>query len=204
MLGLTFGTDAERDAVLEAIRTIHRRVNGSLSTAVGPFAAGTPYSAEDPALVEWVHVTLLESVPLVFELFVARLSEAERDEYCDQAAWVAMALGARPSDVPRSWAAVQARLERGYASGVITVGPQARELGRSIVAPAIGRLLPPVAWLNRLVTVGLLPPHVRAQYGFAWSDRRQRTLERVVPAIRALRRTFPDGVVLWPEARQER
>jgi uncharacterized protein (DUF2236 family) len=202
MLGLTFGNDADRAAVLEVIRTIHRRVNGSLSTAVGPFPIGASYSAEDPALVEWVHVTLLESVPLVFDLFVAPLSEADRDEYCDQAAWVATALGARPSEVPRSWAAVRARLERGYASGVITVGPQARELSRSIVAPAIGRLLPPAAWLNRLVTVGLLPPHVRHQYGFTWNERRQRTLERVIPAIGALRRTLPDRVALWPEARQ--
>ena len=202
MLGLTFGTDAERNAVLETIRTIHRRVNGSLSTAVGPFPAGAPYSAEDPALVEWVHVTLLESIPLAFELFVAPLSDADRDEYCDQASWVAVALGGRSSEVPRSWAAVRARLEHGYASGVVTVGPQARELSRAIVAPAIGRLLPPAAWLNRLVTIGLLPPHIRDQYGLAWSDRRQRTLTRVIPAVRALRRTLPDGVALWPEARQ--
>ena len=201
MLALTFGSHAEREAALQAIRTIHRRVNGCLSTTVGPFAAGTRYSAEDPELVEWVHVTLLESVPMVFELFVAPLSEADRDDYCDQAAWVAIALGARPSEVPRSWMDLRARLERSYTSGVITVGPQARELSHSIVAPGIGRLLPPAAWLNRLVTVGLLPPQVRDQYGFQWTVRRQRMLDRAVPAVRVLRRTLPDAVALWPEAR---
>ena len=202
MLGLTFGTDAERDAALQAILTIHKRVNGTLAVSVGNVAAGTRYSAEDPALVEWVHVTLLESVPMVFDLFVAPLSEADRDDYCEQAAWIALALGARPAEVPRSWAGVQAHLERGYASGVVTVGPQARELGRSIVEPSIGRLLPPAAWLNRLVTIGLLPPPVRAQYGLTWSHRQQRTLERVIPAVRTLRRTLPDALALWPEARR--
>ena len=82
---------------------------------------------------------------------------------------------------------------RAYASGVITVGPQARELGRSIVAPGMGRLLPPAGWLNRLVTIGLLPPHIRDQYGFPWSERRQRMLDRIVPAVRVLRGTLPDS-----------
>jgi uncharacterized protein (DUF2236 family) len=202
MLALTFGTGAERDAALQAIRTIHQRVHGHLPAAVGPFPAGARYSAEDPALVEWVHVTLLESVPLVYDLFVAPLSEAERDAYCDEAAWVAIALGARPAEVPRSWAEARARLEHGYGSGVIVVGPQAHELSRSIIAPGLGRLMPPAGWLNRLVTIGLLPPHIREQYGLRWSAREQRTLDRVVPALRAVRRVLPERLALWPHARQ--
>ena len=63
MLALTFGTDAERQHALYGIQQIHRRVRGHLPTAVGAWAAGTAYSAEDPALVLWVHLTLLESVP---------------------------------------------------------------------------------------------------------------------------------------------
>ena len=79
MLALTFGDDAGRRRALEGILTIHRRVNGKLPEAVGVFPAGTPYSAEDPALVLWVHVTLLESLPLVYELLVAPLTASEHD-----------------------------------------------------------------------------------------------------------------------------
>src|SRR5262245_46660614 len=59
MLALTFGPDDAARKSLEGIRAIHRRVNGKLRTGVGRFAAGTQYSAEDPALVLWVHLTLL-------------------------------------------------------------------------------------------------------------------------------------------------
>ena len=62
MLTLSFGTDAEREHALHGIRTIHTRVNGHLRHAVGVFPAGARYSAEDPALVLWVHLTLIESV----------------------------------------------------------------------------------------------------------------------------------------------
>ena len=201
MLALTFGTDAEREHALYGIRQIHRRVHGHLATAVGACAAGTPYSAEDPALVLWVHLTLLESMPLVYELFVAPVTDAERDEYCAGAAWVALALGAQPADVPRTWRDTQTALARAYASGTIAVGPQARELAGVVLAPRIGTFLPPATWLNRLVTIGLLPPFVREQYGFSWDANRQRSLERVVPAVRAIRRLAPGQLAIWPEAR---
>jgi uncharacterized protein (DUF2236 family) len=201
MLALAFGTDAEREYALHGIRTIHRRVHGTLPTAVGPFAAGTRYSAEDGSLVLWVHVTLLESLPLVYERLVAPLTDVERDAYCDQAAPVAIALGADPARVPRTWNEMRAELARWYASGEIVVGPQARELGSTVIAPGIGRLVPPAGWLNRLVTTGLLPAHIREQYGFAWDARRQRTFDRVVPMVRAARRHLPDRVALWAEAR---
>jgi uncharacterized protein (DUF2236 family) len=115
MLALTFGTDAEREAALEVIRGIHRRVHGTLTSAAGCFPAGTRYSAEDPALLTWVHATLIESSVLVYEQLVGPLTSAERDRYCDDAAEVAVALGASPRDVPRSWNAVRGYLERRYS-----------------------------------------------------------------------------------------
>jgi uncharacterized protein (DUF2236 family) len=201
MLALTFGTDAEREHALHGIRTIHRRVNGRLAEAVGPFPAGTCYSAEDPDLVLWVHVTLLESVPLVYELVVAPLTDAERDSYCADAAWVAMALGARPEDVPRRFADVRAHLDRTYASGALVVGQQARELGDAIIAPRIGRIVPPAMSLHRLVTVGLLPAHLREQYGFRWDDTHQHRLDRVLRLLGRVRQRLPQRLALWPEAR---
>jgi uncharacterized protein (DUF2236 family) len=201
MLALTFGTDAERESALHAIRTIHQRVQGTLPHSVGPFVAGTPYSAEDPALVLWVHLTLLESVPLVYDRFVGPLTERDRDDYCDEASWVAVALGARADDVPRTWAGALAQLECGYASGRIVVGPQARELAHAVLSPTLGRLFPPASWFNRLVTAGLLPPRVREQYGLPWDERRQRALDRAIPLVRAVRRHAPDTLALWGEAR---
>ena len=110
MLSLTFGSEAEREATLNAINAIHRRVNGVLREAAGHFRAGTPYSAEDPALLIWVYVTLVESSVLTYTQLVAPLGDGERDQYCREAAPVAYALGAR-HDVPQTWAEITAYLD---------------------------------------------------------------------------------------------
>jgi uncharacterized protein (DUF2236 family) len=200
MLSLTFGTDAARDATIATINGIHRRVNGALRETVGPFPAGTRYSAEDPALLLWVHATLLESIPLVYERVVAPLSPRERDEYCDEARWVPRALGA-PDGAPRSWGELQEYFARVHASGVIVVGAQARQLARDVLAPPLATLAWPATYLNRLVTVGLLPPAIRQQYGFRWSERDERRLESAFRLLRAARRLTPNALAIWPEAR---
>jgi uncharacterized protein (DUF2236 family) len=202
MLALTFGDDAAREHTLEGIRTIHRRVNGTLREKAGRFPAGTPYSAEDPELVLWVHATLLDSIPLVYDLLVSPMADRDRDIYCAEAAPVAVALGAKPDDVPRSWSAARAYLDRECAGGSIAVSAQARRVARLVLAPPIAPLIAPVAWLNRTVTLGLLPPHIREEYGFAWHDREERALGRIVAVTRAVRRATPERLALWPEARR--
>src|SRR5688572_30550734 len=107
MLSLTFGNDAQRDATLEGIRRIHRRVNGHLPETVGIYPRGTPYSAEQPALLLWVHTTLLESILLVHDLVKPPLTLSERDAYCADAAPIATALGVPDPDVPRRWVEIQ-------------------------------------------------------------------------------------------------
>lgn len=201
MLALSFGTDAEREHALHGIRLIHTRVNGQLREAVGVFPAGAAYSAEDPALVLWVHLTLLESIPLAYELFVGPVSPQERDSYCAESAWVATALGARPADVPVTWAHASDQLSRMYASGVLCVGSQASELAVAVLAPRFSRMLPPLSSWNRRVAVGLLPADIRRQYNLTWCDADQRRFDRTVRRLRRLRQSLPDFVALWPEAR---
>ena len=45
----------------EAVQRVHERVHGTLAESAGPFPAGTPYRADDPALMLWVHATLVHS-----------------------------------------------------------------------------------------------------------------------------------------------
>lgn len=201
MLALTFGDEPARTAALARIAGIHRRVNGTLAAAAGPFPAGTRYSAEDPALVLWVHVTLLESVVSVYEMLVTPLTDAARDAYCEEAASVPIALGARSDDVPRSWKAARQLVEAMHASGQLVVTPRARELAHALVAPPLAFLVAPAASANRLISLGLLPADLRQQYELTWTGRDERALHRVVPLIRMARRRLPKVVSWWPEAR---
>lgn len=202
MLSLTFGAPAVREDTLERIRGIHRRVRGHLPETVGPFPAGTPYFADDPDLLLWVHATLLDSIPLVYEQLVAPLTDAQRDAYCVDAAGTAIALGARAADVPHTWAALRAYLDTTCQSGRIAVGRQARDLASAVLEPPMARVIAPVAATNRLVTAGWLPPQIREQYGFVWDETRERRLRTVVHVIRGARRLMPPALARWPEARR--
>jgi uncharacterized protein (DUF2236 family) len=85
MLALTFGTPEESAEAAAAINRIHDRVHGRLPQPAGAFAPGSHYSAHDPALLAWVHVTLVDTFLLTYERFVAPLTAAERDRYCREA-----------------------------------------------------------------------------------------------------------------------
>jgi uncharacterized protein (DUF2236 family) len=202
MLALAFGDEREREAAIAGIRAIHRRVHGRLASPVGPFPAGTRYSAEDPALVLWVHATVLESVLLVHERLVGPLSPAEHDLYCEDAAPVALALGAEPAAVPRTRAGLDRYLDASYQSGAIVVGPHARELAAALLRPQPAALLAPASWVNQTLTIGLLPEAVRAQYGFEWTPGRARALALILGGLRLARRATPGWAAHWRAARR--
>ena len=61
-------------------------------------------------------------------LLARPVAPEERDAYCADAAAVAIDLGARDAEVPRTWNALSTYLERMYGSGAIAVSPPAREL----------------------------------------------------------------------------
>jgi uncharacterized protein (DUF2236 family) len=201
MLALTFGDVAARHRTLETIRAIHRRVNGSLDERVGPFPPGTRYSAEDPALVLWVHLTLIESVVVVYERLVSRLRPDERDAYCAEAAEVAIALGADPAHVPRTWEGLRAAIEAGYESGAVVVGRQARELAAAVLHPRGAWPAVPLLRINETLAMGMLPPAVREQYGFRWTPLRARVMTTTVTSLRVGRQLCPDAFALWRDAR---
>jgi uncharacterized protein (DUF2236 family) len=200
MLALTFGGVPERQATIERIRQIHRRVHGSLAAPVGPFRAGTCYSAEDPVLVLWVHLTLLESTVLVHDQLFPPLSGAERDAYCAEAAWVACALGAREADVPCTWDALGRAVASMHASGVLVVGPDARAVSAHVMTPPFGPLAYPLSAAMRLVTRAWLPEPIRAQYGLEWSAADARRLPAILAFLRTVRRMLPARAAHWPES----
>lgn len=202
MLAITFGTPDQRATAVAGIRAIHRRVNGVLRADTGRYRAGTPYSAEDPALLVWVHTTLIESIVMAYAHFVRPLSVAERDAYCAASASLPVELGAHGIDVPTTWDALAASIQRTIADGALAVGPDTRVLAAALLDEGPARVLPPARWLNRTLTAGLLPEAVRALYGLRWDDRRARRFSRLCGAIRVARRGAPDVAARFSAARR--
>jgi uncharacterized protein (DUF2236 family) len=201
MLALTFGDKDEQAEAIDGILAIHYRVRGTLRETVGPFPAGTPYSAEMPELVLWVHVTLLDSMVRAHDALLDPLLAEERDRYCAESAWVAVALGARSEEVPTTWGAAQACLQQTLDSGVLAVGSDGRAIGHAVLSPPLGPLAVPLTAVVAFVTRAWLPEPVRRAYGLPWSERDARRLPRVLTAIRRVRRALPDRVARWGASR---
>jgi uncharacterized protein (DUF2236 family) len=98
----TFGPATEAQRAVDRVRRVHRRV-------VGVTADGEPYAANDPHLLEWVHVAELDSFLAAHDRYgVDPLVGSDRDRYVAEAAVVARALGV--VDPPESEAALRRRL----------------------------------------------------------------------------------------------
>jgi uncharacterized protein (DUF2236 family) len=203
MLALTFGDDARRNAALDKIRGIHRLVNGTLKAAVGPFPAGTRYSAEDPALLLWVQITLLDSTVDVFQRLVRPLTPAELDAYCEESLPTLFELGGDRSTAPRSWKDVRAYVADIEASGVLATTAATRELADLVLWPR-GISMMALGPVNRAVTIGLLSPAVRKVYGYTWSAAQDARVARFLRAVAALRRIAPAMLTEWRDARSVR
>jgi uncharacterized protein (DUF2236 family) len=201
MLTLTFGSEAEAAEVIARINGIHDRVHGTLAEAAGPFPAGTPYSARDPELLLWVHVTILDSIMLAYERLVQPLRPEERDAFCAEAADTPERLGVPPAMVPRTYADLQAYLNRTLESGAIVVTPRARQIAAALFSPPFGPPAMPLAAASRLVTVGLLPDSVRQGYHFTWDAGRERRCRAVMGFIRRARWALPPMLREWRMAR---
>jgi uncharacterized protein (DUF2236 family) len=198
MLDLTFGDEAAVDRAARRIRSIHDRVHGRLGEPVGLFPAGTPYSAHHRDLLLWVHATLLDSMPLAYELLVGPLGPGARDAYCRDAAAGAARLGLPVDVAPRSSSALEEYMDRMVRSGTLAVGGSARALAREILYPPLAWLSGPLATLQRDLTIGTLPPAIRAAYDLRWTTRDERRLLSRARIVRRVRRLMPRAVARWP------
>jgi uncharacterized protein (DUF2236 family) len=152
----TYGGQAEAEAMLARVRRIHDRVTGVLPD-------GTPYRANDPALLAWVHVT--ESVSFLaawMRYAEPKMSGADQDRYFAEMARIAGALGADP--IPRSRA--EARRLIAAMRPELRFDARTREVARLVLnQPAQNRLAEPFQALTMQAAVDLLPDWARQMHG---------------------------------------
>lgn len=143
----TYGTTAAAEASIDAVKRIHGRVRG-----IAP--DGRPYSADDPHLMLWVHITEVDSFLTSYHRYgEGRLTQAEADEYVAQMAEIARRLGAEdpPTDEASLAARVQAFRPELRASG------QAREAVRFLLVPPVPLLARGAYGLIAAAAIASLP-----------------------------------------------
>jgi len=165
---IAFGSRRDADRVTAHVRTMHRRVRGTLAHDVGPYPAGTPYRADDPELLLWVLFTLADSGIAVYRKYVGTLSWEERAALWDDYRVVGRLFGLREGDMPAGLEGLDEYRREMLEGDRLYVSDWARRRARAIV------LEPPVPWAARpllevanFVTIALLPDRIRNQYGFS-------------------------------------
>jgi uncharacterized protein (DUF2236 family) len=189
---LVFGTRRHVRRALRRFQAAHARVRGRLPQAVGPFAAGTPYSAGDPELNLWVHATLVDTSLLTYERFVRPLSREERGRYYADTRLLAQRLDIPDQCLPPSLPEFRGYVADMLAGDRLAVDDRARRLAWDVLHPRnVGPVPSASASLLRFVTAGLLPPRLRRAFGLKWGPGRQALLDALSRTTRLLRPVAP-------------
>lgn len=203
MLSLTFGETEQMVTAAAGINAIHDRVRGRAPSARHD-GAGDAYSAHDPDLQRWVHATMLESIPLTYDLLVGGLTLAERDRYCSEAAIMEPLLGMPAGWLPRNSAQLDTYMHEMLAGGTLVVTETSRALAHAVLYPPQWYLAWPAFRAMQVLTIGSLPPSIRQAYGFEWRARDVRAFARWTALLRASLRGLPPLAREWPMARRRR
>ena len=187
-----FGSRADADRVLAKVRKLHTRVRGELPQDAGPFPAGAPYDAFDPQLMLWTVAVTAESALYFYELFVRRLSAAERDAFWQDYVRFGELFGMPRAVAPGSWAGFAAWWNAKLASDEMHLTDEARHTGRFVAFEIpMPRLNQPAKRLHDLVMLGSLPPRVRELYGLTFSPWQAHAFPLAVASLRGLRAIAP-------------
>jgi uncharacterized protein (DUF2236 family) len=152
----TYGGRAEAEAVIARVRGIHDHVRGVLP-------GGTPYAANDPSLLAWVHVTETTSFLNAWIRYAEPgMSGADQDRYFAEMAQVARALGADPVPSTRSGARRLIETMRPR----LRCDARTREVARLILTRrGPNMLMEPVQALAVQASIDLLPAWARQMHG---------------------------------------
>jgi uncharacterized protein (DUF2236 family) len=160
--GTTYGSTEQAERLIDRVRSIHDRVHGVLPD-------GTAYSANDPALLTWVHIAEVSSFLAAYLRYRnPDFPGAAQDRYLTETAIVARRLGA--TDVPAT------RAELALYFDAIRPRLRADDRTRTVASvllsqPAPNVALAPFGQLMLQGGVDLLPGWAADMHGFASTPR---------------------------------
>ncbi|MEG3088968.1 oxygenase MpaB family protein [Sphingomonas sp. PB4P5] len=152
----TYGSRDDAEALIARIRKIHHHVLGTLPD-------GTAYTADDPRLLAWVHVTEMTSF---LDAWLAygnpAMSLADQDRYFAEVALIGEKLGADP--VPRSKTEALALIQAMRPE--LVADARSREVAQIVLSQRAPKLAAqPIQAVAFQAAVDLLPRWAREMHG---------------------------------------
>jgi uncharacterized protein (DUF2236 family) len=190
---VVFGSTEEAEQAAARLHRVHTRVKGDADD-------GTPYVATDPALIMWVHATLVDTSLLVYETYVGPLSLDERNQYYEEQKILGQRYGVPYEQQPDTYEDFNRYFEEMVHGGTLQITDSLRDVAAATMrprlpVPVVGR--PAIEYFN-LVTTALMPAWLREELGLPWGPTRARlhaaqrgVIRRLIPVLPSLLRDFP-------------
>ncbi|MEO6218472.1 MAG: oxygenase MpaB family protein [Sphingomonas sp.] len=156
----SYGGRDEAEAAIARVREIHHQVTGTLPD-------GTPYTADDPALLAWVHVTEASCFLQAWIRYgEPGMSAADQDRYYAEVGAIPEALGADP--VPRSRAEAASLIAT--MRPTLAVDERTREVAHLLLTQRAPKLsAAPIQAITFQAAIDLLPAWARTMHGLSSS-----------------------------------
>lgn len=192
---VAFGSVPQAEAAIRRVNAIHAVVRGHIPES------GAAYQATDPALLLWVHATLVDTALRVYDRYVARLTLEQEQAYHTEARQIAIRMGIPESDVPAGLVELRGEMARMMADGTVRVDATARALAPFVRYPT--RFPPRAVWdLAHLVSDSVLPEPIRRGYRIPWSPARDAGMRRAATVSRRVVPLLPSVLRRAPQARR--
>lgn len=167
-----FGTAREAERASGRVTGLHGRVSGTLpaANATARIAPGTPYSADDPELLRWVHASFVDTMLAAHDALVGGLDRISRDAFVREWDPVATLMGLSADRCLPTAAALRRYIDTQVKRGAALPGAGSLEVAETVLRPPVrSPLLRSGAETLAFIASGLLPADLRRGYGIAWS-----------------------------------
>lgn len=170
----TFGTVRHAEQVIAAVQRAHESVVGTLPD-------GTPYAANDPHLLGWVHAAEIDSFLSAHRVYGRKqLTPAQADTYVAQTAVVAARLGV--VDPPTSVAGLNATLAA-YQPELAGTDAARDAIDFLISSPALPLPALPAYYSLVAAAIGVIPPWARRELDLPHRPIADRTVVRALGTV---------------------
>jgi uncharacterized protein (DUF2236 family) len=195
--------DEDPEATAGEVRDYHRDIKGSDD------GHGRRWSALNPEIFWWTHVTFIEAIVATNEFFGTPLTLAEKDQLVREGItwWQRYGLSMRP--VVSTWAEFEAyfqhmldhELEHNETTRWAMSAPEQSIPPPSFVPGPLWKVLRrPTMKFNVWLGAGLMPPKARETLELEWSARDQLALDAMSFVIRQVWPRLPEIVRYQPRA----
>ncbi len=196
-----FGSLDQAVAAARHLYTLHTYIRGEIPDAVGAYARGSHYEANEIAALRWVYATLIESAVLAYQCVMPPLTPDELAAYFEETRTLAGLFGLPRSELARDWMEFTAYCRAMEDSNLLGVTGAARAMAHDLLRGA-GSWIKPPHWYCSLTTEWL-PDRFRAEFGLPFGHAERQAAKSASRRLPRIYRRLPAAIRFvgpWHEA----